>query len=172
MLIKKRKGLFYLIITVAIISVMAMGCKNKPTGATNLSGLDENVTVEGGSVTAENFKTFVGKTIHSIDSIDENYDGKGDDFKWFWAEFDDTGIKFDVVTTSSVENKPTYRYSATLSSNPLSDNVANFETGKGPNGTVKATIKFELEGNKISDIIVNFTEGTSFTSEIKCRFLE
>ena len=68
--------------------------------------------------------------------------------------------------------KDDYRYNATLSSNPISANVASFDTGTGPDGAVKATIKFELESSKIKNIIVKFESGTSFTSQIDCQFLE
>ena len=173
---KKSKGLFYLIFTLTIIAALTISCKNKPTGTNDFAGFDENVALKDGSdkITEENFKNFVNRTIHSRDSIDENGDGKADGYKWFWAKFDASGIQFDVLGTPSLEKAPNYRYNATLSANPLSDNTANFDAGKGPKGDdVKATIKFELENSKIKNIIVTFQAGTDFNnSAISCQFLE
>ena len=84
---KKSKGLLYLIFTLTIIAALTISCKNKPTGTSDFAGFDENMALNGSTLSRDDFTKFIGKTIRSRDPISGN-------IGYFWAEFSAEGIKF------------------------------------------------------------------------------
>ena len=161
---KKSKGLFYLIFTLTIIAALTISCKNKPTGSNDFAGFDENMALNGSTLTKDDFTKFIGKTIRSRAPISG---GIG----YFWAEFSADGIKFGQGDS---ENKGSLPEDAQLNLDALADNKANFKADNNKGGS----IKFELDAdNKITDIIVTISSGASpdiiaaMKSGVKCQFV-
>ena len=158
---KKSKGLFYLIFTLTIIAVLTISCNKKTTETSDFMGWDESVGIDS----AADFKQFKGKTIRSVEGITT------DKLFYFWATFDDNGIKFGQ---SDAEHKGSLPNRGLLNASPLGDSyTANF-TGE-IQGTITFTADALAEGgieSKVKSIKVYFQKGTSYEGEtFECKFV-
>ena len=164
---KKSKGLFYLIFTLTIIAALTISCKNKPTGSNDFSGFNEYTDIDFDD--ARGFAQFVGKTIRSRDAL------LGSTF-YFWATFDDNGIKYGSGSEGSkpiTGNLDGYVLHTSLNKSALSsaNNKANFSDNKG-------SIFFEAKaGDKVSKITVTFDKDSGYAKEyidaspFECQFV-
>lgn len=154
-MIKEKKGLIYLIITIAIIATMVMACKNRTTEASYSES--ETVTIDSGSISSQkDFKQLIGKTIRSKEAI------AGEVF-YFWAEFDENGIKYGQGTS---DMPPSSYRNASLNLDAFTDNRVNFSDNNG-------AIKFAFAGKMITNIEVVFTSGTDISyagKTFECQF--
>lgn len=156
---KKRKGLFYLIITISIIAAIVISCSDKPTASNDFAGFDDSVTVSSTNVTSEDFKTFIGKTIRSREAI-----SKDGIVGYFWAEFNNGGIKYGQ---GDELNKGGLPHNAQLNTSAFTNSRANFSDNNG-------YVEFQLGGSTITNIQICLTN-SSFqmrTNIFDCQFVQ
>lgn len=147
---RKGKGLLYLAVIVAFLSVSAMACKNRGTGTILDGAMPIDLT--------QDVSQFEGKTFKSINVIEENMGGY-----YLWVKItEDSTIKYQGANT-----EPDFSGGEVIVAKGLGQDYTF--TGKNYNKPQSGNLVFEPDGT----LTVKFVSGTSYDGKtVKCKWTD
>ena len=148
---RKGKGLLYLAVIVAFLSVSAMACKNRGTGTILDGAMPIDLT--------QDVSQFEGKTFKSVEALD------GGNISYLWVKVtENSTIKYQGANTEPDFSK----ISEALLVKGLGQNYVF--TGKSDSGgSQEGSLIFEPDGT----LTVKFVSGTSYDRQtVKCKWTD